>query len=418
MLKNQKPDSIFSLSRFFHKTKKRLPCWVAGRFFPKNDNCYQLQSQNLFIDCIKTGKEPHWKAGSWLALYLKSENNNKYQVGDYQLLNSPLGSFQEMDFSYQKKGELQQDWCLFLESLKEFFYSKALAYADTPGLVSCPGTEPHLQAFSTTFYRESFSQKMYLPTSPEMHLKKLLCQDWTDFFEIKKCYRNGELSSTHQLEFTLLEWYRAFYSLEELMKECYELLSFLKTKKFFKVPLPPAKFYRVSELFEKHLQFPLRPESSREELCTLLKDLGDSTEGIENFEEVFFLIFLNHIEPKLPKDDPVFISHYPAPLRAFSQLNSEGWALRFELYWQGLELANAFYEVISAREQEQLFKDHLQKRSDGISQDEELLSLMNQAMPPVSGVALGLDRLFLAIYKKENLEDTRLFPFLLSEDLK
>ena len=122
------------------------------------------------------------------------------------------------------------------------------------------------------------------------------------------------------------------------------------------------------------------------------------------------MIFLNRIEPKLPKQTPVFICNYPPQLRAFSRLNSQGWADRFELFWQGLELANAFYEVINLKEQKNLFEHHIEQRKDKVPWDKELISFMKQGMPPVSGIAIGLDRLFLAIYKKEDLKETRLFP--------
>ena len=124
----------------------------------------------------------------------------------------------------------------------------------------------------------------------------------------------------------------------------------------------------------------------------------------------FFLVFLNHVEPKLPRQAPVFVCDYPPRLRAFARLNPQGWADRFELFWGGLELANAFYEVIDPKEQEDLFKHHVEQRKDKVPWDKELISFMRQGMPPVSGIALGLDRLFLAVYKKRDLKETRLFP--------
>ncbi|MCZ0931680.1 MAG: hypothetical protein OXJ52_00790, partial [Oligoflexia bacterium] len=311
---------------------------------------------------------------------------------------------------------------------------EGLSYSSTPHLVECPGTEPHLKALKTSF------KKTYLATSPEMHLKRLLCQDWTDFFEIKTCYREEAISPHHQVEFTLLEWYRAFYSSRELMKETYELLLFLQEKGFCK--LFPYKVFTVAELFKKYLDFSLTPESSKQDLADLvekhkLNDLSYSenrqafTESSSHtneqhyigshsresgnlqrtsFEDIFFLLFLNQIEPKLPKKTPVFICNYPPQLRAFAQINQKGWADRFELYWRGLELANAFYEVIDPSEQEKIFQDHLKERKEGLPLDFELLKDMKRAMPPVSGVALGLDRLFLALFNKKDLKQTRLFP--------
>ena len=409
-MKNKFRNPVFSLNRFFHKGKKKLPCWLAGRFYPKDKFCFQLKSQNLSIDCERKGHKLSLKTGDWIAVKLLSQKNKVYQVSEYQILSPSNSKFKQADFSYKNKGQIIQDWNSFLDTIKEFFYSEGLTYADTPNLVPCPGTEPHLKPFKTRLIKNNKSKTIYLPTSPEMHLKKLLCQDWTDFFEIKKCYRNGELNPLHQAEFTMLEWYRAFYSTQQLIEESYKLLSFLQKKDFFKVPLPKAKIYTVQELFKKYLNFSLSPQTSKKELIPLLKKHNLIYGLKDDFETLFFNLFLNLIEPKLPKGNPVFVCSYPPQLRAFSQLNEQGWADRFELYWRGFELANAFYEVTDSKEQLSLFKDHIKQRNDSVAFDKELFSLMDQGMPSCSGIAMGLDRLFLAIYKKKNLTETRLFP--------
>ena len=404
--------TVFSLSRFFHGKQKALPCWVAGRFYYKNECVFQLKSQNLSIKCEHKGKAPQVKAGVWVAVQLLSKKKNRYQISEHRVLSSAKSEFKETDFSYKNKGKIIEDWKNFLTSVKDFFYSKGLAYADTPDLVECPGTEPHLQAFKICLFVNGKRRTLYLPTSPEMHLKKLLCQDWTDFFEIKKCYRNGELSKLHQAEFTLLEWYRAFYSTQELMEETYTLLSFLHRKIFFKPSLPEAKTYTVCELFKKYLSFSLTPQTSKKEIAVLLQKYNLIYNLKDSFESLFFNLFLNLIEPKLPKENPVFIHDYPPQLRAFSKLNAQGWADRFELYWKGVELANAFHEVTDSKEQLSLFKEHIKKRKDSVPIDKELLFFMKGGMPPCSGIAVGLDRLFLAFYEKDSLTETRLFPLL------
>ena len=412
-IKNSVKTSVFSLNRFFHGGEKSPPCWLAGCYYPKDELHFQLKSQNLSLICRKTGKEPPLiKEGDWLAVKLSSkEKNNQYKVSEYRLLASSSLPFKASAFSYKSKGRIVEDWESFLQAIRSFFYSEGLTAVETPGLVQCPGTEPHLQAFATKLIIESGARTMYLPTSPEMHLKKLLCQDWTDFFEIKKCFRNKESGPLNQVEFSLLEWYRAFYTTKELMEEVVRLLSFLKTKDFFKAPLPPVKVYTVRELFKKQLDFSLSPATSKEELISLSKSCGLPVSSKSEFEDVFFLVFLNKIELKLPQENPVFVCDYPPQLRAFSRLNERGWADRFELYWRGFELANAFYEVIDPKEQLFLFKKHIRQRKDDVPYDDELLSLMKQGMPPCSGIAMGLDRLFLAVYNKKSLKDIRLFPY-------
>ena len=207
----------------------------------------------------------------------------------------------------------------------------------------------------------------------------------------------------------MLEWYRAFYSLKDLIKETQKLLRFLKTKNFCKVPLPQSEVYTVQQLFKKHLNFSLTPETSKNDFLSLLKQYHLILSSKKSWEDLFFSVFLNCIEPKLPVHIPVFIKNYPPQLRGFAKLNKEGWSDRFELYWRGFEIANAFYEVTDSKEQLSLFKEH-KKAGSSVPQDQELLSLMKEGMPPCSGIALGLDRLFLALYKKEDLKETRLFP--------
>ena len=426
---------ILSLRRFYHKQRKKLPCWVAGRFFNRNSQSFCLKSQAQSLLCEKKFIDSSIKPASWVAVELLSQKNKIYQIGRHLLLNAPSSSFIEDSYSYQKKGMLLQEWRRFLKVVESFCIKEGLAYSSTPHLVKCPGTEPHLKALKTSF------KKTYLATSPEMHLKRLLCQDWTDFFEIKSCYREETISSHHQIEFTLLEWYRAFYSSRELMQETYKLLLFLQKKGFCRVL--PYKIFTIAELFKKYLDFSLTPASSKQDLKLLIEKyqlasygpssdltfesmghpheashfresenlLSSNHNGAKNsFEDLFFLLFLNKIEPKLPKKIPIFICDYPPQLRAFSQLNSKGWADRFELYWRGLELANAFYEVIDPLEQKKIFQNHLKQRKDNLVLDKELLTDMKMAMPPVSGIALGLDRLFLALLKKQDLRQTRLFP--------
>ncbi len=412
---NDFKGTLFSLNRFFHQKKKTLPCWVAGRFYPEDQYLFRLRSQGLSIDCKSAKDVSQIKTGHWLAVKLLFKKKNRYQISEYKVMSSPECEYEEADFSYKNKGSVIKKWDLFLTAIKEFFCSRGLVCVDTPDLVPCPGTEPHLQVFKTYFFKEGESRKMYLNTSPEMHLKKLLCQDWTDFFEIKKCYRNGESGKLHQPEFTLLEWYRAFYSTKELMQETYALLSFLQRKWATDLSeekkLPEMKVYTVKNLFKKYLHFTLTPHTSKKEMVHLLKKHGLIYDPEDTFESLFFNLFLNLIEPHLPEKTPVFITDYPPRLRAFARINKQGWADRFELYWRGVELANAFYEVTNSKEQLSLFKEHIKQRKDSIPMDKELLLCMKKwGMPPCSGIAVGLDRLFLAFYGKNDLEETRLFP--------
>ena len=401
-----------TLSRFFHKSKP-VPCRVAGRYRQKNTKSFQLFSQGLSLNFSRTEKQAeemeHLKEGDWIHVLIEDIKHQVCSFKHWTLIQTSRYKSQPCLSSFLIYAG---DWENFLDFVRSFFKSRGLISIQTPSLLKAVGTEPHLTPFTTFMSLKGKQQKMFLPTSPELALKKLLCLGGTDIFEIKKCFREGELGPLHYPEFFLLEWYRAFFSLEELIEEVISLLDALKSLSFFKGPSNlSVRVFTFRELFKKYLDFSLTPNTGKEELIQLIKKRGIPFSEEDSFENLFHLLFLNFIEPLLPHNDPVVIKDYPPDLRAYSQLNKEGWAGRFELYWRGMELANAFYEVNETQEQEALFKKELQENpSSNRPMDTELLSLMQKGMPPCCGIALGLDRLFAAVYNKQNISFFR-FPF-------
>ena len=340
------------------------------------------------------------KTGDWVQAEIVKVGG-KYELKTWKKLCGEFKSNGKINSAVT----VQENWNGFLNSVKDFFSRRGLALVATPTLVESPGTEPHLLPFQLEQILPNNKKRVrFLPTSPEMHLKKLLCQGWTDIFEIKKCFRNGELSSSHQPEFYMLEWYRAFFSLKQLIGDVEALLKHLSREDFFTGYLKPMEIQTVSDLFLKHLNFHLTPKTSQKELVQLLDKHQISFSPPGTWEECFHLLFLNKIESCLCEETPLIVRDYPVCLRGFSRLNHRGWADRFELYWRGFELANAFYEVTDPLEQERIFQSHLQQRMDPIPADGELLQLMKtQGMPPCSGIALGLDRLFAALCGKRDI---------------
>ncbi len=403
-------DSFFSLTRFFHQKVKTFPCWLAGRFYPQSKYYFNLRSQGLSLLCrIHKEDSLDIKAnlGDWVAVKIGQFEKGEAFIRDYKILSTCEKPFKVNEGFI----DIIQDWSQFLKKVQSFFELKGLIFVGTPSLVECPGTEPHLLPFETEINLDNKKEKLFLPTSPEMHLKKLLCQDWTDIFEIKKCFRNGELSSIHEPEFFLLEWYRSFFSLDDLIQDVLSFFNFLSQQSFFKGEMPTFKEYGVKELFLKFLGFSLTPETTREDLLSLVQKRNLVFSKNDTWEDLFHLLFFNFIEPKLEFNQVTIVRDYPPSLRAYAQINFEGWADRFEVYWRGFELANAFYEVTNRKEQAHLFQQHLKERKDSVSCDEKLLELMSQGMPPCSGIALGLDRLFLALSERTQLSEIKLFPY-------
>lgn len=419
-----------------------LPFWAAGRF-AKSSSCFvmsggepevyysifgircgpkearplfELRSNGLKVlfAPARKGAVPEAREGDWVAARFVREASGGefYYASRWQTLAScrrpPLSNKRR----WQTDWQMAEDWAFFLGCVQGFLRHRGLSPAETPSLVRCPGTEPHLQPFQIKKAGGAAKAPVFLPTSPEMSLKKLLCRGATDIFEIKKCFRAGELGQLHEPEFYLLEWYRAFWPLESLMDEIFALLKSLTSEKPFEMPLKPLKVFTVRELFQKFLGFQLSPNTERKELAALAKRRRGLPSGISDYswEDLFHILFLRYIEPRLPKIRPVIIKDYPPRLRAFAKISPQGWAERFELYWHGIELANAFFEVTDAAEQERLFQEHLDERGDSVPADKELLALMDEhGMPPCSGAALGLDRLFLILSGNSRISDIRMF---------
>ena len=397
-------DFVYSLARFFHEKKLNFPCVVAGGIISKSDKEFELHSQGLSLLCERSLKQARQMSvlqpGDWVQAEIV-KTGRKYKLKNWQKLCNGL----EPDRKISSAVAVQENWNSFLTSVKGFFSRRGVVLVETPTLVESPGTEPHLLPFQTEQVLPDKKKRIrFLPTSPEMHLKKLLCQGWTDIFEIKKCFRNGELGPAHQSEFYMLEWYHAFFSLKQLIGEVEALLEHLNQEDFFTSRLKPVEIQTVSDLFLKYLNFRLTPETGQKELVQLLDKHQIPFSPSGSWEECFHLLFLNKIEPCFCEESPLIVRDYPVCLRGFSRLNYRGWADRFELYWRGFELANAFYEVTDPLEQEQLFQAHLRQRADGIPADRELLRLMKtRGMPPCSGIALGLDRLFAVLCGEKDI---------------
>lgn len=287
--------------------------------------------------------------------------------------------------------------------IRQFFHSRNFIEATTPTLVECPGTEPFLDPFTTEFRFGKKIKKFYLPTSPEIALKKLICQGSGSVFEIKNVFRNNEISQHHAPEFLMLEWYRVHSDLGQIQKDIQELIQSLLKKDSFSIQKKT-----MQELFLEFLQFELTPSTTQAQFYSLALKNNLNVKSDETIEDLFSLIFLECIEKKWDKEVPLFVTDYPPFQAAYARLNEEGWAERFEFYWQGLEIANAFYEVTDAAEQlQRMQKDNLLKQRLGKEQvalDSEFIELMKKGMPKCSGIALGVERLFMAMNKIEDIQ--------------
>jgi lysyl-tRNA synthetase class 2 len=302
-----------------------------------------------------------------------------------------------------------EQWAAFTDRVRAFFKERNFIEALTPTLVPSPGTEPYLDAFTTEWINGSDRRLLYLPTSPEFHLKKLLARDFERVFEIKTCFRNGEIGPHHQPEFQMLEWYRAYATLDAIADDVKALLAPLKVREV-----------SMADLFKTHLGFDLTPQTTREELRALCDQNQIVTAADDAWDDVFFRLFLEKIEHAIDPEIPHLIRYYPPSQAALSRILPSGWADRFEIYYKGLEIANAFHELNDPNENIARFdQDNADKIRTGrapVPIDAGLMKALETGMPPSGGIALGLDRLFMALQGETEIANARAFAFTQRRD--
>jgi len=304
--------------------------------------------------------------------------------------------------------KIQSQWFEFLANIRKFFAGKTFSEVQTPTLVVCPGTEPFLDLFSTQFQQGRKTKKYYLPTSPELHLKKMLAAGYERIFEIRPCFRNGEISERHQPEFWMLEWYRAYSNLEQILQDTLHLIEFLGGR------IEGFQRKTMADLFKEKLNFNLTPTTSIEELKKLGKSLDLKVQDFQIWDDVFYFIFIEKIEPFLNSEQPLVVEKYPPSQAALARLTEDGWGERFEIYWKGLEICNAFHELNDPDVQTLRFQTDLQQKlclgKEAPPIDQDFIQALLAGMPPSGGNALGLERLFMALTGIQTISDLKVFP--------
>ena len=278
-----------------------------------------------------------------------------------------------------------------IQSIRSFFIDRGYLEVETPHRIPANAPEPHIDAVA--------SGTCALHTSPELAMKRLLAAGYEQLFQICRVWRNGERGQFHLPEFTLLEWYRVGIDYNALMNECMELLFVL---------LPKGKLVRGGRTID--LTMPWQKLTITEAFTQYASmDLNQALAS-DCFEE----ILTSEVEPHLGKDKPTFLTEYPSSLAALarSKPGEPQVAERFELYIDGLELANAFSELTDAEEQRRRFeKDEELRRSAGKTPyplPEKFLAELEN-MPEAAGIALGLDRLIMLITEAEKIDDVVAF---------
>jgi lysyl-tRNA synthetase class 2 len=346
-----------------------------------------------------------------------------------------------------------------LGAVRDFFADEGFIEVQTPALQISPGLEPHLIAFQTTLHdpRDGGAHLRYLHTSPEFAMKKLLAGGMEKIWQLAPVFRDGERGATHHPEFAMLEWYRAGATWHDLVADCEKLLRAAQAASSLPAPTPtlprghgggsapqargggrhgvcltwqgrtadarlPFDRLSVAEAFARHAGIDIlatAPDPARPDLALLAVEaerIGIAPHPGDDWEALYFRIFLDRIEPQFGIGAPTILYDYPVSMAALSRRKpgDPRLAERFELYVCGLELANAFQELTDPAEQRVRFLADQQRKQALYGEtypiDEDFLAALEHGLPECAGIALGFDRLVMLCTGAAHIKDVLWAP--------
>lgn len=299
-----------------------------------------------------------------------------------------------------------------LEKIRSFFSEKNVLEVETPLLGNSTVTDVYIQSLHLNTKIRSKSETLYLQTSPEYSMKRLLGSGIGPIYQICKAFRAGETSTRHNPEFTILEWYQPGYSMTDLMDEVEQLLVEL-------LGYETISRYSYREVFLEKLD--IDPHTitledlelvARGRIDIYAEDLGKT--------DYLQLLMAHVIEPMLAEN--FFVYDFPVGQAALAKFEVDQMemtvAKRFELFCEGMEIANGYYELIDADEQRGRFELDVEKRKKlnlpVVIADEKLLAALDAGIPQSAGVAIGIDRLLMLLLGSSNISDVISFTTDLS----
>jgi len=405
----------------------------------------------------KTGQLRDWSGSIQLTFSVDDDNLTELNQGDIVQLNGILNDviFSASDFKIlvplnnqkrissssqeskwnqllnnQKQFELIKFRSDFLQTVRQFFLEQGFIEIDAPSLVPTAGMEPHIEPFVSKYISKSSKSKNYfLHTSPELALKKMLVAGYEKIFYLGHVFRNGELAPLHNPEFTMLEWYRTYSDYTSLMKDCENLVNFVKDKLSAKWAEVWQKddllnqsweIISLAKLMKVYCQFDLS-EIGKNDASKLLKIVHSkgltSADETWSLDDLFFLLFLEFVEPNLGVKNPIIVKDYPIWMASLAKKkqNDLKFVERFELYIDAIELANAFTELNDPDEQYQrLLNEQEQREKLNRSQipiDMDFIKALQTGMPPSAGIALGVDRLMMVCTNQKQINHVLPYSF-------
>jgi lysyl-tRNA synthetase class 2 len=281
-----------------------------------------------------------------------------------------------------------------LSSVRRFFEERDFVEVETPAIVPSPGLDVHLEAFEV---RTPTGEPVgWLATSPEYQMKRLLSAGAKRIFQLCRSYRGEEHGRHHEREFTMLEWYRANATSNDVIRDTEELVALVADALDQPAPelQPPWQRLTVAEALQFHANV--------------------EVEALVGDEERFFRVWAEEVQPRLGSERPVVVTDWPSSMASLARLKPNGMADRFEVFFRGVELCNGFGELTDAAEQRRRFqRDQATRHAAGAPVypiDERFLDDLERGMPESGGNALGVDRLLMLLVGVDSIQAVMPFP--------
>ncbi|AJI84435.1 lysyl-tRNA synthetase [Yersinia enterocolitica] len=299
-----------------------------------------------------------------------------------------------------------------MAEIRRFFADRGVLEVETPTMSQATVTDIHLVPFQTRFVGPGAADglTLYMMTSPEYHMKRLLAAGSGSIYQLGRSFRNEEAGRHHNPEFTMLEWYRPHYDMYRLMDEVEDLLQQI-------LDCDSSERLSYQQAFLRHLDIdPLSADKAQLREAAAKLDLSNIADTEEDRDTLLQLLFTVGVEPHIGRDKPAFVYHFPASQASLAVISTEDHrvAERFEVYFKGIELANGFHELTDGDEQLKRFEqDNRSREKRGLPQhpiDMNLIDALKHGLPDCSGVALGVDRLVMLALGAEKLSDVIAFP--------
>jgi lysyl-tRNA synthetase class 2 len=297
-----------------------------------------------------------------------------------------------------------------LSQIRSFFADRDVLEVETPLLAAAPVTDLHLSALESRFRGPGADRglRLFLQTSPEFAMKRLLAAGSGPIFQLCKAFRDGEAGSGHNPEFTMLEWYRPGWDHHRLMDEIDELLEAI-------LGVAPAERLTYQAAFERHAGFDPHTISTAD-LQTAVAKLGVVEPHELDRDDLLDLVLTHGLESRLGRGRPTALHDYPASQAALARVRPgpPRAAERFEFFVEGVELANGYHELTDPAEHRARFEADLEARKmarlPAVPVDQRLLAALDHGLPDCAGVALGVDRLVMLKAGVKEISEVIAFP--------